>query len=192
MKSPRTRFHFMAVTQWRQMPHFWNGKCNFLKANTIFFFFKICLNSPLLPYFIQNRPTRPCTYNHCFLCVGVFFIRVLNLESRYKQSYVKYSNQASANNLMPTVVLSKVSQRWWKDENPTVGLSNLTRRWRGTENPTVVMPYLVQRRLKNGNPTVALPTLILRWFNVVKTTPTYSRPLRPFTDVGSTSPCRLG
>ena len=93
---------------------------------------------------------------------------------------------------MPTVVLSKLTQRWWKDENPTVGLSNLTRRWRGTENPTVVMPYLAQRRLKNGNPTVALPTLILRWFNVVKPTPTYSRPLRPFTDVGSTSPCRLG
>jgi hypothetical protein len=40
-----------------------------------------------------------------------------------------------------------------------------------------------------GNPTVAFPTLILRWFNVVKPTPTYSRPLRPFTDVGSTSPC---
>jgi hypothetical protein len=37
----------------------------------------------------------------------------------------------------------------------------------------------------------ALPTLILRWFNVVKPTPTYSRPLRPFADVGSTSPCRL-
>jgi hypothetical protein len=68
----------------------------------------------------------------------------------------------------------------------------LTRRWRGTENPTVVMPYLAQRRLKNGNSTVALPTLILRWFNDVKPTPTYSRPLRPFTDVGSTSPCRLG
>jgi hypothetical protein len=54
------------------------------------------------------------------------------------------------------------------------------------------MPYLAQRRLKNGNSTVALPTLILRWFNVVKPTPTYSRPLRPFTDVGSTPPCRLG
>jgi len=93
---------------------------------------------------------------------------------------------------MSTVVLSKLTQRWWKDENPTVGLSNLTRRWRGTENPTVVMPYLAQRRLKNGNSTVVLPTLILRWFNVVKPTPTYSRPLRPFTDVGSTSPCRLG
>jgi hypothetical protein len=93
---------------------------------------------------------------------------------------------------MPTVVLSKLTQRRWKDENPTVGLSNLTRRWRGTENPTVVMPYLAQRRLKNGNPTVALPTLILCWFNVVKPTPTYSRPLRSFTDVGSTSPCRLG
>ena len=38
MKSPRTRFHFMAVAQWRQMPHFWNGKCNLLKANKIFFF----------------------------------------------------------------------------------------------------------------------------------------------------------
>ena len=23
----------MAVAQWRQMPHFWNGKCNLLKAN---------------------------------------------------------------------------------------------------------------------------------------------------------------
>jgi hypothetical protein len=75
---------------------------------------------------------------------------------------------------MPTVVLSKLTQRWWKDENPTVDLSNLTRRWRGTENPTVVMPYLDQRRLKNGNPTVALPTLMLRWFNFVKPTPTYS------------------
>ena len=93
---------------------------------------------------------------------------------------------------MPNVVLSKLTQRWWKDENPTVGLSNLTRRWRGTENPTVVLPYLAQRRLKNGNSTIALPTLILRWFNVVKPTPTYSRPLQPFTDVGSTSPCRLG
>ena len=31
----------MAVAQWRQMrqmPHFWNGKCNLLKANKIFFF----------------------------------------------------------------------------------------------------------------------------------------------------------
>ena len=31
----------MAVAQWRQMrqmPHFWNGKCNLLKANQIFFF----------------------------------------------------------------------------------------------------------------------------------------------------------
>jgi hypothetical protein len=58
MKSPRTRFHFMAVAQWRQMkqmPHFWNGKCNLLKANKIFVFFKICLNSPLLPHFIQTR-----------------------------------------------------------------------------------------------------------------------------------------
>jgi hypothetical protein len=50
----------MAVAQWRQMrqmPHFWNGKCNLLKANKIFFFFKICLNSPPLPHFIQTRPT---------------------------------------------------------------------------------------------------------------------------------------
>ena len=31
----------MAVAQWRQMrqmPHFWNGKCNLFKANKIFFF----------------------------------------------------------------------------------------------------------------------------------------------------------
>jgi hypothetical protein len=51
---------FMAVAQWRQMrqmPHFWNGKCNLLKANKIFFFFNICLNSPPLPHFIQTRPT---------------------------------------------------------------------------------------------------------------------------------------
>jgi hypothetical protein len=50
----------MAVAQWRQMKqmsHFWNGKCNLLKANTIFFFFKICLNSPPLPHFIQTRTT---------------------------------------------------------------------------------------------------------------------------------------
>jgi hypothetical protein len=50
----------MAVAQWRQMrqmPHFWNGKCNLLKANKIFFFFKICLNSPPLPHFIQTRTT---------------------------------------------------------------------------------------------------------------------------------------
>ena len=84
---------------------------------------------------------------------------------------------------MPTVVLSKLTQRWWKDENPTVGLSNLTRRWRGTENPTVVMPYLAQRRLKNGNSTVALPTLILRWFNVVKPTPTITTFYRRWFDV---------
>jgi hypothetical protein len=51
---------------------------------------------------------------------------------------------------------------------------------------------MIERRLKNGNLTVALPTLILRWFNIVKPMPTYSRPWRPFTDVGSTSPCRLG
>jgi hypothetical protein len=33
----------MAVAQWRQMrqmPNFWNGKCNLLKANKIFFFFQ--------------------------------------------------------------------------------------------------------------------------------------------------------
>jgi hypothetical protein len=55
-----THIHTMAVAQWRQMrqmPHFWNGKCNLSKANKIFFFFKICLNSPPLPYFIQTRPT---------------------------------------------------------------------------------------------------------------------------------------
>ena len=49
----------MAVAQWRpmrQMLHFWNGKCNLLKANKIFFF-QICLNSPPLPHFIQTRPT---------------------------------------------------------------------------------------------------------------------------------------
>ena len=52
----------MAVAQWRQMPHFWNGKCNLLKANKIFFFLKICLNSPPLPHFIQ---TRPMTVTYC-------------------------------------------------------------------------------------------------------------------------------
>ena len=33
----------MAVAQWRQMrqmPNFWNGKCNLLKANKIFFLSK--------------------------------------------------------------------------------------------------------------------------------------------------------
>ena len=50
----------MAVAQWRQMrqmPHFWNGKCNLWKAKIFFFFLKICLNSPPLPHFIQTRPT---------------------------------------------------------------------------------------------------------------------------------------
>jgi hypothetical protein len=45
-KAPRMAFicqirAFMAVAQWRQMrqmPRFWNGKCNLLKANKIFFF----------------------------------------------------------------------------------------------------------------------------------------------------------
>ena len=91
---------------------------------------------------------------------------------------------------MSIVVLSKSTQRWWTDWNPSVGLSNLTQRWRESENLTVVMPYLAQRRPKNGNSTVVLPTLILRWFNIVKLTPTYNRPFQPFTDVGSTSPCR--
>jgi hypothetical protein len=84
---------------------------------------------------------------------------------------------------MPTVVLSKLTQRWWKDENPTVSLSNLTRRRRGTENQTVVMPYLAQRQLKNGNSTVALPTLILRWFNVVTPMPTITTFYRRWFDV---------
>jgi len=50
----------MAVAQWRQMrqmPHFWNGKYNLWKQIKSFFFFKICLNSPPLPHFIQTRPT---------------------------------------------------------------------------------------------------------------------------------------
>ena len=91
---------------------------------------------------------------------------------------------------MSTVILSKLTQRWWTDGNPSVGLSNITQRWWESENLAVAMPYLAQRRLKNGNSTVVLPTLILRWFNIVKLTPTYSRRFRPFTDVGSTSPCR--
>jgi hypothetical protein len=91
---------------------------------------------------------------------------------------------------MSTIVLSKSTQHWWTDWNPSVGLSNLTQRWRESENLTVVMPYLAQRRPKNGSSTVVLPTLILRWFNIVKLTPTYSRPFQPFTNVGSTSPCR--
>jgi hypothetical protein len=73
---------------------------------------------------LYSDPAYGRAFTIIVLCVCVFYIRVLNLELRYKQSYVKYSNQASANNLMPTVVLSKVTQRWWKDENPTVGLSN--------------------------------------------------------------------
>ena len=47
------------------MPHFWNGKCNLLKANKIFFFSKICLNSPPLPHFIQTRPTAVQIQNIC-------------------------------------------------------------------------------------------------------------------------------
>ena len=47
----------MDITQWRQMPHFWNGTCNLLKANKKKFFLKICLNSPLLPHFIQTWTT---------------------------------------------------------------------------------------------------------------------------------------
>ena len=101
------------------------------------------------------------------LCVCVLWILVY-LELKYKQSYVKYSNQTSAENLMSTVVLLKLTHRWWTDENPSVGLSNLTQRWRESENLTVLLPYLAQRRPKNGNLTVVLPTLILRWFNVVK------------------------
>jgi hypothetical protein len=38
--------------QMRQMPHFWNGKCNLLKVNKKKKILKICLNSPPLPHFM--------------------------------------------------------------------------------------------------------------------------------------------
>jgi hypothetical protein len=37
-------------------PHIWNGKCN-LGKQIKNYFFKICLNSPPLPHFIQTRAT---------------------------------------------------------------------------------------------------------------------------------------
>ena len=59
----QTKHKFMAVGQWRHMPHFFNGKCNLLKANKFFFFLKICLNSPPLPPFIETRLTAVIKHN---------------------------------------------------------------------------------------------------------------------------------
>ena len=58
----------MAVAQWRQMPHFWNGKCNLLKANKKKKI-KICLNSPPLglAHFIQTRATAVQSKDFCQL-----------------------------------------------------------------------------------------------------------------------------
>jgi hypothetical protein len=68
-KAPRMAFicqirAFMAVAQWRQMrqmPHFWNGKCNLLKANKKIFFQNLSIHPLCLTLF---RPgLRPRHYN---------------------------------------------------------------------------------------------------------------------------------
>jgi hypothetical protein len=62
----------MAVAQWRQMrqmPHFWNGKCNLWKQIKSSFFFKICLNSPPLPHFISLHLNLFSTI-YCCLCIN--------------------------------------------------------------------------------------------------------------------------
>ena len=62
----QTKHKFMAIGQWRQMrqmPHFFNGKYNLLKANKFCFFLKICLNSPPLPPFIETRLTAVIKHN---------------------------------------------------------------------------------------------------------------------------------
>ena len=79
----------MAVAQWRQMrqmPHFWNGKCNLWKQIKSIFFFKICLNSTSLPHFIQTRPAAVyvMSFPHNFL----FNIKEKTLQDSRKSFFV--------------------------------------------------------------------------------------------------------
>ena len=59
----QTKHKFMAVGQWRQMPHFFNGKCNLLKANKFFFFFSNLSKFTPLPPFIETRLTTVIKHN---------------------------------------------------------------------------------------------------------------------------------
>ena len=59
----QTKHKFMAVGQWRQMPHFFNGKCNLLKANKFFFFSQNLSKFTPLPPFIETRLTTVIKHN---------------------------------------------------------------------------------------------------------------------------------
>jgi hypothetical protein len=63
----------------------------------------------------------------------------------------------------PTLVNRREPKCWFVKSNPTLARKREPDRRYAIASPT---------RLKNGNSTVALPTLILRWFNIVKLTPT--------------------
>jgi hypothetical protein len=88
----------MVVAQMRQMPHFWNGKCNLWKQIKSFFF-KICLNSPPLPHFIQTRPMAVTDCPNCrgplednnhflFICPKYNNIRLVLLDSRQTHTHI--------------------------------------------------------------------------------------------------------
>ena len=74
----------------------------------------------------------------------------------------------------PTLVNRREPKCWFVKSNPTLARKREPDRRYAIASPT---------RLKNGNSTVALPTLILRWFNIVKLTPTISTFYRRWFDV---------